>query len=376
MSDQEPELFRARLRAMAAYSDAWQLNPTDRAAIKWVLGEEATNQRLRQENTALRRENEQTDFAELRAAHVQDAATITTLRSQVTRLEGDASKWRTRAEYLEPDNDALRAEVDTLRTELEHARQDVNDARHQLEGQAEDNLELRTEMERVRGALAETPENLRALALACRHAADGHDIAVVRSVLVAVNACIPSSRLASTPTPATRGQGERGEEPGTVLAEARALVDEQAEDPGLWCPAETAPEAYLQAELRRLHQAVEAATQQAPAAPVGTGDRSIAHTREVYDLLRSYGYHEGSYGELRRPGTTLTAVSANKRRENDILAVVQHLLDELNAEVSCTRWCGWKGPKRRLQSGRCPLCCHSIPPPTPGSPGEGEPRGK
>lgn len=37
-----------------------------------------------------------------------------------------------------------------------------------------------------------------------------------------------------------------------------SLVDEQAEDEGLWFVAETAPEAYLQQELRRLHQAVEA----------------------------------------------------------------------------------------------------------------------
>ena len=38
----------------------------------------------------------------------------------------------------------------------------------------------------------------------------------------------------------------------------RALVDEQAEDDGLWFHARTAPEAYLQQELRRLHEAIEA----------------------------------------------------------------------------------------------------------------------
>jgi len=37
-----------------------------------------------------------------------------------------------------------------------------------------------------------------------------------------------------------------------------ALVDQQAEDGGLWFDAATAPEAYLQQELRRLHTAVEA----------------------------------------------------------------------------------------------------------------------
>lgn len=35
------------------------------------------------------------------------------------------------------------------------------------------------------------------------------------------------------------------------------LVTEQAEDPGLWFPATTASEAYLQQALRRLHLTVE-----------------------------------------------------------------------------------------------------------------------
>lgn len=38
---------------------------------------------------------------------------------------------------------------------------------------------------------------------------------------------------------------------------AKEIVDQQAEDEGLWFQAETAPEAYLQQELRKLHQAVE-----------------------------------------------------------------------------------------------------------------------
>ncbi len=40
-------------------------------------------------------------------------------------------------------------------------------------------------------------------------------------------------------------------------SEIKAIVNEQAEDEGLWFIAETAPEAYLQAALRRLHKAVE-----------------------------------------------------------------------------------------------------------------------
>ncbi len=41
------------------------------------------------------------------------------------------------------------------------------------------------------------------------------------------------------------------------LKEIRELVNRQAEDPGLWFDAQTAPEAYLQRELRKLHNLIE-----------------------------------------------------------------------------------------------------------------------
>lgn len=41
------------------------------------------------------------------------------------------------------------------------------------------------------------------------------------------------------------------------LAAIRAVVDEQAEDAGLWFVAVYSSEAYLQAALRRLHRVVE-----------------------------------------------------------------------------------------------------------------------
>ena len=41
------------------------------------------------------------------------------------------------------------------------------------------------------------------------------------------------------------------------LDKIRALVDRQAEDAGLWFQARTAPEAYLQQELRKLHAVIE-----------------------------------------------------------------------------------------------------------------------
>jgi hypothetical protein len=42
------------------------------------------------------------------------------------------------------------------------------------------------------------------------------------------------------------------------LGKIQSLVNEQAEDEGLWFKAVTAPEAYLQQELRKLHAAIEA----------------------------------------------------------------------------------------------------------------------
>lgn len=41
------------------------------------------------------------------------------------------------------------------------------------------------------------------------------------------------------------------------IKELRKLVGKQAEDEGLWFVAQTAPEAYLQQELRKLHAAIE-----------------------------------------------------------------------------------------------------------------------
>lgn len=42
------------------------------------------------------------------------------------------------------------------------------------------------------------------------------------------------------------------------MSELMSIVNEQAEDECLWFVAQTAPEAYLQQELRRLHAAIEA----------------------------------------------------------------------------------------------------------------------
>lgn len=57
-------------------------------------------------------------------------------------------------------------------------------------------------------------------------------------------------------------------------AKLRAVVDEQADDGGLWFVPETAPEDYLQRALRRLHAAIEGDKQTLSAldTPDDTGD--------------------------------------------------------------------------------------------------------
>jgi hypothetical protein len=45
--------------------------------------------------------------------------------------------------------------------------------------------------------------------------------------------------------------------PPICLRRILAVVQAQAEDPGLWFEAATAPEAYLQQEVRRLHAVIE-----------------------------------------------------------------------------------------------------------------------
>lgn len=51
------------------------------------------------------------------------------------------------------------------------------------------------------------------------------------------------------------------------MDQLRELVNQQAEDDGLWFQAQTAPEAYLQQELRKLHAAVESSAPTSPEAP-------------------------------------------------------------------------------------------------------------
>lgn len=92
-----------------------------------------------------------------------------------------------------------------------------------------------------------------ALQLAAKMEQTRADIDAALSVLVS------SGRVAVT----KRGNWCSYDIPGAAvnLADAAiAVVEDQARDEGLWFVAPTASEAYLQAALRRLHAAIEAAS--------------------------------------------------------------------------------------------------------------------
>lgn len=76
-----------------------------------------------------------------------------------------------------------------------------------------------------------------------------------------------------------------------------AIVDEQAEDEGLWFIARTAPEAYLQQELRRLHAAVEAAC---PAAPEWLTPDHRPLLEADFEKAWQKGYERGQKAERAR----------------------------------------------------------------------------
>ena len=85
--------------------------------------------------------------------------------------------------------------------------------------------------------------------------------AVLQAVLDAIKGTLdPHSQIADHPN-VKFAQAERQKlvaGAGARRDRLRGLVDAQANDDGLWFVARTAPEAYLQQALRRLHAAVEA----------------------------------------------------------------------------------------------------------------------
>lgn len=53
------------------------------------------------------------------------------------------------------------------------------------------------------------------------------------------------------------------------MRQARTVVNEQAEDHGLWFVPKTITEDYLQKALRRLHEAIEGKSAMCPRSPIG-----------------------------------------------------------------------------------------------------------
>ena len=85
-------------------------------------------------------------------------------------------------------------------------------------------------------------------------------------------------------------------EPTALLSAVQTLVNWQAADEGLWFIARTAPEAYLQQELRRLHAAIEA---------LATLDRERVPSLDVERLRRALdNLYERRWGPGPFPGQT------------------------------------------------------------------------
>ena len=87
-----------------------------------------------------------------------------------------------------------------------------------------------------------------------------------------------------------------------VASTALQLVNRQAEDEGLWFEAVTAPEAHLQAALRKLHAAVESSQKQVPMTEdeiEALADKYLKYQEEpsrvsgVFDFARAVEQHHG-----------------------------------------------------------------------------------
>jgi len=145
------------------------------------------------------------------------------------------------AEYLE----LARAHADTLE---ENARLTRECEFHAKQCARVDELRHRAEAE-----LAETRRDLQFIERWANHHGQKPNI-TPREVLSMIQHYPPILEI-------TRSY-EDGKVPDTPnpwaeLAKLRQMVAQQAEDEGLWFNAATAPEAYLQQELRKLHAAIE-----------------------------------------------------------------------------------------------------------------------
>jgi len=150
--------------------------------------------------------------------------------------------------------------VNMLKAENERLRNEANDEAQLLRAQAVVIRDLRAENERLRADVAD---------LLPRLDADAMHINNLARELKQADA--ENKRLHEIAAAAQRRQEELEteiERLRALLAEIRAMVDRQAEDESLWFNARTAPEAYLQQELRDLHDRVERFTF-APAGSLG-----------------------------------------------------------------------------------------------------------
>ena len=77
------------------------------------------------------------------------------------------------------------------------------------------------------------------------------------SIVYDLNGVNPSTAIAAVWKEGDAHLIAKAPEMAEHIRDLQALTDSQAEDEGLWFIAKTAPEAYLQQELRKLHAVIE-----------------------------------------------------------------------------------------------------------------------
>lgn len=102
----------------------------------------------------------------------------------------------------------------------------------------------------------------------------------------------------------------------------RAVVDQQAEDDGLWFIARTAAEGYLQQELRRLHSVIEyTRTQSTPPMPedVAEAVEFWSSRSELFDAVTQDGKNMKDMLE--------TIIKSAQRPEEELVKIVAYAMD-------------------------------------------------
>lgn len=126
----------------------------------------------------------------------------------------------------------------------------------------------------------------------------------------------------------------------------RTLVDKQAEDPGLWAPAATATEAYLQQALRELHANVEGAQMSERDAnkpePPPTGAGTPVWPLVIADMQERDRIGTAKYGTPLRVHNGRDALLDAYQEALDLVVYLRQVIEERQQE-RCSRAGGSRG---------------------------------